>query len=351
MPLPFILLGGAATLTVIGGKKAYDGYQAKKSANQILINAKDKYEKRKSSLDEINNIASDKLEYLGRLQLNIGKSFDEFDQLVVEILQNKKIQNYAHIDINVPQHKLDEIRQVAISAIEYLSTMISGGISSAAAGFAVYGGVMTFAAASTGTSISSLSGVAAYNATMAAIGGGSLATGGWGMAGGAMVLGASVVAPILAVGGIAYAIHGTKSYNKALETLKEVDEACAKMSLARSHLTDVIYAITSMYLLLDKINNVFQKYFESLKEINLLIKNKDKEQIEKLSEDAVLTIDNGYKLAAIMANIISKPLFKTKNNGLEILTDENGFQILDMKGLNLTLSNNQTEFDAFQKLN
>lgn len=321
MPLPFILLGGAATLTVIGGKKAYDGYQAKKSANQILINAKDKYEKRKSSLDEINNIASDKLEYLGRLQLNIGKSFDEFDQLVVEILQNKKIQNYAHIDINVPQHKLDEIRQVAISAIEYLSTMISGGISSAAAGFAVYGG-------------------------------GSLATGGWGMAGGAMVLGATVVAPILlAIGGITYAIQGTKSYNKALKTLKEVDEACAKMSLARSHLTDVIYAITSMYLLLDKINNVFQEYFESLKEINLLIKNKDKEQIKKLSEDAVLTIDNGYKLAAIMANIISKPLFKTKNNGLEILTDENGFQILDMKGLNLTLSNNQTEFDAFQKLN
>ncbi|MDI2091325.1 chemotaxis protein [Commensalibacter oyaizuii] len=351
MPLPFILLGGAATLTAIGGKKTYDGYQAKKLANQILRDTKDKYEKRKSLLDDINNIASKKLENLGKLQLNIGKSFDECDQLVVEILQNRKVQNYAHVDVNVPQHKLDEIRQVAISAIGYLSTIVGGGISSAAAGFAVYGGVMTFAAASTGTSIASLSGVAAYNATMAAIGGGSLATGGWGMAGGAMVLGASVVAPILAVGGIAYAIHGTKSYNKAHETLKEVDEACAKMSLARSHLTYIINAIDRIYLLLNKINNVFQEYFESLKEINVLIKNKDKEQIEKLSESATLTIDNGYKLAAMMANIISKPLFKTKNNGLEILTDENGFQILDTKGLDLTLSNNQTEFDAFQKLN
>lgn len=38
---------------------------------------------------------------------------------------------------------------------------------------------MAFAAASTGTPIAALSGAAAYNATMATIGGGSLAAGAW----------------------------------------------------------------------------------------------------------------------------------------------------------------------------
>lgn len=48
--------------------------------------------------------------------------------------------------------------------------------------------VMTFAAASTGTQISALSGAAAHNATMAFLGGGSVASGGGGMAVGTMVL-------------------------------------------------------------------------------------------------------------------------------------------------------------------
>jgi hypothetical protein len=45
-------------------------------------------------------------------------------------------------------------------------------------GWAVYGGVMQLGAASTGTLISSLSGAAATNATLAWLGGGSLAAGG-----------------------------------------------------------------------------------------------------------------------------------------------------------------------------
>ena len=48
--------------------------------------------------------------------------------------------------------------------------------------------VMAFAAASTGTPISTLSGIAAHNAAMAFLGGGSIATGGGGMALGAVVL-------------------------------------------------------------------------------------------------------------------------------------------------------------------
>ena len=60
--------------------------------------------------------------------------------------------------------------------------------------------VATVGTASTGTAISSLSGVAATNATLAWLGGGTLAAGGLGMAGGAIVLGAIGIAGAVGAG-------------------------------------------------------------------------------------------------------------------------------------------------------
>lgn len=74
----------------------------------------------------------------------------------------------------------------------------------------------TFGTASTGTSISALSGVAATNATTAWLGGGALAAGGGGMAAGSIVLAAiPFVGVTVAVAGVGYGIHKYfKSKNK-----------------------------------------------------------------------------------------------------------------------------------------
>lgn len=81
----------------------------------------------------------------------------------------------------------------------------SGGAAGAAGlvtGPAVTSLVMSFAAASTGTAISTLSGAAATNAALAWLGGGAIAAGGGGMAAGAMVL------ATLTTGGAAIAALG-----------------------------------------------------------------------------------------------------------------------------------------------
>jgi len=57
--------------------------------------------------------------------------------------------------------------------------------------------VATFGTASTGTAISTLSGIAATNSILAFLGGGSLATGGLGIIGGTFALGGITLAPIL----------------------------------------------------------------------------------------------------------------------------------------------------------
>lgn len=360
MPLPFILIGAAAAATAVGAKKAYDGHNDKSEADSILKNARESYEHNKQELDKINNAASESLEKLGKLELKIGSDFAKFDRLVEEIMQSNNFQKFANTKINIPKHKLNQIKEVAISATDYLKTVVGGGVSGAATGFAVYGGVMALGAASTGTPIAALSGVAAYNATMAAIGGGSLAAGGWGMAGGAMVLGGAVIAPILAVGGIAYALHGAKALKEADKVKQQVEDANRKMVVAWVQLRNVNNYVNQITSILDKIYIIFTQYLESLQHMNEIIKQGNEQQILGISDEANLYIQNGMACAAIMAELISTPLFKVKttthgdvitdSNGLpQIETDSNGMQVVDIQGLDSVLKHTNNDFQKFKE--
>ena len=80
---------------------------------------------------------------------------------------------------------------------------------------------MAIGTASTGTAISSLSGVAATNATLAALGGGSLAAGGGGMALGTAVLGGATLGVGLLVGGVIFNVTGSKLSDKADEAYSQ----------------------------------------------------------------------------------------------------------------------------------
>ncbi|EPF90627.1 MULTISPECIES: hypothetical protein [Acinetobacter] len=358
MPLPFIL-AGAAIAAAVGAKKGYDGYQDKSRADNIIEESKKLYRNKKDVFDVVNNNTSQALESLGELELKIGEDFDKFDRLVEEILRNNNFQKYGNTKIELPKHKLNQIKEVAISATDYLRTAVGGGVSGAAAGFAVYGGVMALGAASTGTPIAALSGAAAYNATMAAIGGGSLAAGGWGMAGGAMVLGGAVVAPVLAVAGIAYAIHGSKALENAQDVKQQIADAVDKMDKAKEQLFRVEQYAQKIASELERIYVIFQEYFELLKDVNEIVKNGDEEKIRNLTATANLYIQNGIILAAIMAKLISTPLFKVKrdfeggailgNDNLpQIQVDADGIQILDKARLDKALETASEDFYNFK---
>ncbi|MEI6934476.1 chemotaxis protein, partial [Klebsiella pneumoniae] len=61
MALPFIILGVAAAATAFGGKKAYDGYQKKSEADDVLDRAQRSFDKHKESFDLANETTSKKL--------------------------------------------------------------------------------------------------------------------------------------------------------------------------------------------------------------------------------------------------------------------------------------------------
>lgn len=312
MPLPFILAGVALAAAGYGAKKGYDGYQDKSLANDILSSAKNEYEEAKRFFDYINEDTTKNLDKLGKLQLQIGSEFKDFRTIADELLKKIDQSSNKDIKINFPKHQLDKIDGIALSTTAYLGKIAGAGVTGAAAAYAVYGGAMALAAASTGTPIAALSGVAAYNATMAAIGGGSIAAGGFGMAGGALVLGSVVAAPIIAIAGWAFASHAEEALSAARKTRDEVDTAISKLDKAQTQLKKISQYVNKIHTETKRIHIEFGRYFEALKTMNTAVEKGI--AIESFSDHVVEIIENGYMVAGILADIINTPLFKPKKD-------------------------------------
>lgn len=127
-----------------------------------------------------------------------GKDFFEKPDVVSE-LYSKLLQN----NVSILVKDVPEGQSVAI-----------GAIAGAAGAIGVFTLVGTFGVASTGVAISSLAGAAATSATLAALGGGSLAAGGAGMLGGICILG-GVTAAIAIPGAMTF---NSYSISKKYET-------------------------------------------------------------------------------------------------------------------------------------
>lgn len=93
-----------------------------------------------------------------------------------------------------------EMQAVRSSAFGVVGALAGGVVSGVGAGAGAFSAVGAFAAASTGTPMAALSGAAATKATLAFLGGGSLAAGGGGVAAGTLVLGGLVAAPVVVAG-------------------------------------------------------------------------------------------------------------------------------------------------------
>lgn len=114
-------------------------------------------------------------------------------------LKNVDLAPLASIELSQDGMVLPEVAcdSVPVPTLGLLGSLATGLGAGAGASSATVAGVGAFAAASTGTPIASLSGVAATNATLAWLGGGTLAAGGGGMAAGTVVLGGVVAAPVV----------------------------------------------------------------------------------------------------------------------------------------------------------
>ncbi|AAP77544.1 hypothetical protein [Helicobacter hepaticus] len=232
MPLPLIpiLLGGAALATAgYGVKKAIDAYDDSQTAELYHERAKKKFNQSQARLDSKSAKVQKRFESLGQLQEQIVT--DELERYA-DIVDKLKLKDNADLQDIVGKETLDgvaNIQQSIVSLETTLGGLTGGALAGALTGFGMYGGVGLLASASTGTAIASLSGVAATNATMAWLGGGSLAAGGLGMAGGTMVLGGIVAAPVIAVMGSVFAAKAEEKKYDAYAYYDSVVAVCETM--------------------------------------------------------------------------------------------------------------------------
>lgn len=357
MPLPFILVGAAVALAGVGTKKGYDGYQDKSEANSVLERSKRRYEASANQLEEDDTLTHKKLDELGQLQLDIGQDFNEFQTIAEELISKISHAKNSDIKIDIPKYQKQRIEKLSIGSVAYASKIAGGAAGGAAAAYAVYGGVMALGAASTGTSIATLSGAAAYNATMAAIGGGSLAAGGFGMAGGAAILGGVVAAPVLAIAGWAFASHAEEALSKAQQTRREVNKFIEQVETSCEYLAETRQYIVKVTNSLEGIRSVFSTYLDDLKLVERLMLRGQSDILDK-EEYIIEKVENGYAVAAILTDVITTPLFKVKQQGgqpilnddglPEFETDNNGVKKLNKNKIEEVISDSNSNVEEYK---
>ena len=137
--------------------------------------------------------------------------------------------------------------------------LVAGG-AGALAGFGALGGAGMLASASTGTAISSLSGAAATNATLAWFGGGSISAGGFGMAGGMAVLGGIVAGPVLAVGGAFIAAKAKEAKYNAYANYDKAEVEAEQLNIAKIIVDEIGLRTTEFKLVLEPLNHSLKNY-------------------------------------------------------------------------------------------
>lgn len=126
---------------------------------------------------------------------------------------------------------------------------------------------MALGTASTGTAIASLSGAAATNATLAALGGRAIAAGGGGIALGTAVLGGATLGVGLLVGGIIFNFTGGKLSSKADEAWEQMLKNEKKINMIVGYFNKLINAANGFYSSLKSVEQIYRNHLEKLEEI------------------------------------------------------------------------------------
>ena len=262
-------LGTITTTGAIGAVSGISGAVKLSEAEDIKNSAVARYDAACAALKNEQNHTNSVLETLGKTKLQVWESFDIFSHLYAQIKNPPVIKGTVEQEaLSLTLEELQEIKVLAIGARD----IIRGGIGSVAAGnligLATSGGLVgTITAASTGTAMSALSGAAASNAALAAFGGGALKVGGLGMAGGATVLGALTVAPMLMVGGLALHSKGGKALENAKEIENEANHSIQKISEIMPELKKVRELAEKIQDTLNNLHNCYHTILNSLSNI------------------------------------------------------------------------------------
>jgi len=236
--IPIVLIGvGVATGgsgVAVGGKGAYDLKRSKarlKEAGRV-------YERRLAEAEDALAATNTVLGTLGeqqrRARVDVVLRMGDF--LRRHERQVRESERLLVEGIDATMTKVPGLHGLDVDAMAWIGGALGSAAAGAGAGVGITAAASSFGVASTGAAISGLAGAAAESATLAFLGGGSLASGGGGMALGATVLNFVTIGPALLVGGLLVKGQGTKALTRAGEfeakiavAIAELDETGARL--------------------------------------------------------------------------------------------------------------------------
>ena len=266
MPLPFIIGGLAAVAGAAGIGSGIHGGIKMKEAKDTMDLAKWKHERAVNRYEEQNKETTALMDSIGKRELKIVASFKTFSD-IIEQIQGRPDFNIQLGGMDLPQYQADELRKISSGAVEILGSITTAGIAGSLAASGVTTAVTAFGAASTGTAISGLSGAAATNATLAAIGGGSLASGGGGMALGSAILGGATLGVGLLVGGAIMGLTGSKLSDQADEAYRQASRTEEQVDKIVGYLKELTNVAENFELSLMEVEAQYKKRLARLDEI------------------------------------------------------------------------------------
>lgn len=318
MPLPLIIGGIAAIAGAAGVGSGIHGGVKMKEANDTMKLAQRKQERAVALFEKRNTETTELMDTIGKQELSILSSFDDFSNIIEKIQGRPDFKAYKKDGINLPDYEAEELKKVSAGAGILLGG-IGGAAFGTAGGFAAAGAttsaVMALGAASTGTAITSLSGVAATNATLALLGGGTLAAGGGGMALGTAVLGGATLGIGLLVGGIVFNATDSKLSDKA-------DEAYSQASRTEKEVNKIVGYFDELSSVGEKfkasLSQVEEQYRKRLATLDHVVNFSEKTEWSSFTEKEKQMTENAVLLAGLLYKMCKVSLVLKAENDNEL---------------------------------
>jgi len=329
MPVPFILAGIAIASTLYGGVKGVKAVKQQTEANEVNSRAQRIFDNAIEELEEARENSKFALERLGKKKLDVAdKSINRFVS-VYEKIHNIEITDTIGLkELNkfrIDKQSVVELKRIGEMASSMASGMATGGLAGGLMAFGAYSAAMTFGVASTGTAIAALSGAAATKATLAFLGGGALAAGGFGVAGGMAILGGVVAGPALAVLGTFMAAKAGKNRDNAYSNLAEAKKY-QEVYRKATELCNAISKRANMFnKLLAELDEIFRQGIISLETI-VSISGTD---FKRYNIESKKMVAAACSVAGAVKAVLDTPIL-TMDGGLTKESEKTGDEILDL---------------------
>ena len=320
-------LGGVKKIgKVVSGVQAY---QNRKSSLNLKQACEEYYEGAQKVTDTARNNLNSTINEFGKYRLEtLHNTTGRFLGILKDMNRENRVKEYELLDnIGINTESIQKMERLDMEATTALKSSATVGALGAAAAMGtpalVTSAVGALATASTGTAISTLSGAAATNATLAWLGGGSIASGGGGMAAGATVLSGLTMGATAGVGIIAAGLIASTYYSKKLTEAKEYQKQ------VEMHVADM----EMLWEVLDGIKRRTDELSDITKKLEVRLRS-EIEYLEPLAVD--YSTDNKYYnvvfqrvglLAKSMSDLAQTPLLDETGNtsvkSAQIIQDTN----------------------------